>query len=88
MSAESFREVVRHATHVAGGDFEVDGFGNDAKAGSYALVSPSGRLYGTEYKDGQLRHRFVGNMLKDHLDDLASLLPFDSARHFARYGRT
>jgi MoaA/NifB/PqqE/SkfB family radical SAM enzyme len=86
ISSEVFRDVVGRAIRDSAGHCEVDGFGNNAKAWTYALVSPSGRLYGTEAVDGQLRHRFVGNMLNNHLSDLAVALPFDSQRHHARYG--
>ncbi|WP_425613613.1 radical SAM protein [Anatilimnocola sp. NA78] len=83
---DTFRNIVGRAKREGGSHLNVDGFGNDAKAGTYALVSPGGRLYGTEYVDDHLGHRFVGNMLTDHLSDLVEALPFNSQRHHARYG--
>ncbi len=86
LTSDVFWDTVRQASQNVNGLFEVDGFGNSAKPGTYALVTPSARLYGTESAQGQLGHRFVGNVLTDHLSDLAENLPFDRVRHEARYG--
>lgn len=86
ITTQMFKTVAGCANLAADGRLKVDEFGNSAKAGTYALVSPNGRLYGTEIENGELRHRFIGNMLTDHLSDLAAALPFDSQRHHARYG--
>lgn len=64
---------------------EVDGFSNNKKSGVYALISASGELYGTMSDGDDLDHRFVGNLLTQHVSDLVRSLPFDEARHKARY---
>lgn len=63
----------------------VDVYTGERKTGTYALITPEGGLYGTGTVESGT-YPVVGNMLTDHLDDLAAELPFDLDRHRARYG--
>lgn len=81
-----YAEAVGRATAAYSGNAEIDDYALRAKAGVYALVTASGRLYGTSgvLLDG--RHPTVGSFLTDHLKGLADALPFDKELHIDRYG--
>jgi MoaA/NifB/PqqE/SkfB family radical SAM enzyme len=66
----------------------LDLYTNEAKVGTYAIVTPDGRLQGTTKvpPDGLDAYERVGSFLDSHLCELADLLPFDIRRHAHRYG--
>lgn len=80
-----YLEAVALARSVYAGNASIDSFDGPSKIGTYALVTPEGKLYGTtKATDG--RYPIVGDLLQDHLSRLASSLPFDRTQHHARYG--
>lgn len=85
ISRGQFIETVRAIESRNGGRLLVDGFTNNLKAKAYALVSPSGRLYGTEEVRSELQHHTAGFMLQDHLSLLSKRLPFSDTVHRQRY---
>jgi MoaA/NifB/PqqE/SkfB family radical SAM enzyme len=67
------------------GNAQIDVYRAGDKSGTYALVTPDGRLYGTsELVDG--RYPTVGSMLTEHIADLVAALGFDAEKHRNRYG--
>ena len=85
LSSETFEEVVLQAKEEASGIVSVDVYRNADKKGTYALVTPDGRLYGTMQPING-RYPIVGHTLTNHLSDLAGDLGFDRDKHQKRYG--
>lgn len=85
LSSETFEEVVFQAKEGVSGTFSVDVYRNADKKGTYALVTPDGRLYGT-MQPSNGRYPIVGHTLASHLSDLADALGFDRDKHQKRYG--
>jgi len=56
------------------------------KVGTYALVTPSGEVYGTSDQPENGRFPTIGSIIGDHLCTLASRLPFSKEHHIRRYG--
>lgn len=84
-TAEEYRRAMEDAANSYEGPAKMDPYRGDLKVGTYALVTPSGDLYGTaNASDG--RYPIVGNMLTDHLVQLAGALPFVTSHHRDRYG--
>jgi MoaA/NifB/PqqE/SkfB family radical SAM enzyme len=85
ISRETFERVIRKAGDSPHGVAPIDVYGAEKKAGTYALITPSGLVYGTGgvVRDGV--HSTVGSILQEHLVDLASKLPFSRQRHESRY---
>ncbi|NKR97088.1 radical SAM protein [Rhodococcus hoagii] len=84
-SAE-YEEVVASAIESYEGPAEVDVFRASAKLGTYGLVTPAGFLYGVVSPPSDGKYPVAGSMLKKHLTELASSLPFDRQQHRSRYG--
>ena len=80
-----FDETVALARAWTSGAIEVDAYPNEAKTGTYALITPDGHLYGTS-NPANGRYPIVGNVLETHLAALAGTLVFDQAKHQRRYG--
>ncbi|PZG15241.1 hypothetical protein C1I95_19950 [Micromonospora craterilacus] len=58
---------------------------DDGKVGLYLLVDPGGNLLARIENPPAGRLPTIGNLLNDHLVDLASRIVLDAARHAARY---
>lgn len=81
---QQYELTAAEAKRRAGTDIEIDIYRNEDKAGTYALVTPDGQLYGTaEGKDGD--YPKVGSVLDTHLTELVRRLVFDPKRHEKRY---
>lgn len=63
----------------------LDTFRDNDKIGTYALISSDGTLYGVSASDAGPSHQTAGSMLRNHLDELASRLPFSASNHRKRY---
>ncbi|BCW77505.1 hypothetical protein NicSoilB11_38300 [Arthrobacter sp. NicSoilB11] len=85
VSRAEYLEAIALARSVYAGNASFDSFDAPSKLGTYALVTPEGKLYGTmTATDGH--YPIVGDLIQDHLSQLASSLPFDATQHHARYG--
>jgi hypothetical protein len=85
------REFFRAATERAGSTFsdpsKIDVYQAEAKAGTYALITPAGNMYGTAAPTLDGVFPTVGSILHEHLSVLADKLPFSKALHLQRYGK-
>ena len=85
LDRHTFNETALQAQQVADGKIPVDVYRNENKTGTYALVTPDGKLYGTSrVVDGD--YLKVSSMLEVHLWELANGLSFDQEKHQQRYG--
>lgn len=67
------------------GPAQVDVYRSAAKVGTYLLITPDGRVYGTGTPLVNGLYPTVGSILSDHLSLLASRLPFSGENHRRRY---
>lgn len=80
-----FDDVVAVANEISDGRVPIDAYVAENKKGTYFMIAPDGRVYGTSAQD-QGRYPIVGNILLDHLGDLALRVQFDPMNHNKRYG--
>jgi len=86
VTASLFESVVSKVSHTFPRPVSLDIFRSDAKVGAYALITPSGDLYGTTDQPIGTYFPIVGSFTKDHLATLADKLPFSRHNHLKRYG--
>jgi len=67
------------------GPAQVDVYRSAAMAGTYFLITPDGRVYGTGTPLDNGFYPTLGSILSDHLSLLASRLPFSADNHRRRY---
>lgn len=82
-----FERVTETVRQAFAGPGEVDVFHHTDKIGTYMQVTAGGEVYGTTSEALEItgRHVMIGNLLTDHLDAVANVLPFDVKRHHVRY---
>jgi MoaA/NifB/PqqE/SkfB family radical SAM enzyme len=68
------------------GVMSIDLYRLEDKVGTYMLITPDGRVYGTAGNPIGGAHPTIGSILETHLRDLVDMLPFDATRHWRRYG--
>lgn len=85
---ESFQKVAADVKSHFRGPAQVDVYGADAKVGTYALITPSGLVYGTGNPPLDGVFPVCGSILHEHLSAIAEKLPFSKENHFLRYGST
>jgi MoaA/NifB/PqqE/SkfB family radical SAM enzyme len=84
LSRGDFDAAVSRCRDAYVGDAQIDVYRADDKTGTYALITPDGRLYGTsELVDGT--YPTIGSILDDHLADLVAALGFSAEKHRHRY---
>ena len=84
LDREKFDETVSRARASAGAQFIVDAYYRENHSGTYALVTPDGRVYGTP-TDGIPKRMTIGSLISDHLNTLANELAFSAEKHGKRY---
>jgi MoaA/NifB/PqqE/SkfB family radical SAM enzyme len=67
------------------GSAQVDLYSSEAKAGTYALVTPAGLMYGTGHPPTDGIFPLLGSIIHEHLSVLACKLPFSRELHAQRY---
>jgi MoaA/NifB/PqqE/SkfB family radical SAM enzyme len=86
VSTTDFESVAAAARTAWGGGGELDIYRDEAKRGTYLLITPAGQVYGTtETAPPGGVFPIVGSILSDHLSELAERLPFSAERHRDRY---
>lgn len=86
LDRSTFRAAAEHARIAFRDAGKIDVYEAEAKAGTYALITPAGDLYGTALSTVGGFFPTIGSILSEHLSDLASKLPFSKTSHLKRYG--
>ena len=87
LDPSSFERIAKEAEQLFSGPATIDIYRAAAQAGTYALITPSGYLYGTTMSPADVFFPTVGSLLHDHLAILAERLPFSKDNHTKRYKR-
>jgi pyruvate-formate lyase-activating enzyme len=80
-----FDKVVDEAATWFGSTIEIFVSRREDKSGTYALVTPDGKLYGTLAAPADGIYPLVGSMLREHLSDLSEAIGFRQKRHEELY---
>jgi hypothetical protein len=80
-----FDKVVDQVMQIFVGPASLDIYRTEAKTGTYALITPSGHLYGTTESTVNSFFPTIGSIIQDHLATLAERLPFSRQNHIQRY---
>jgi len=82
---QTFGAVADEAHNAPHGTTPIDLYAGPKKVGTYALITPTGNVYGTGGSLENGVHPTVGSIVCDHLRDIAKKLPFSKKNHEARY---
>jgi radical S-adenosyl methionine domain-containing protein 2 len=80
-----FDDLGRQAIEEYGEDLEIDLYRLEDKVGTYVLLTPDGRVYGTTEASVDGVFPPIGSILERHLDELAGAVAFRSDQHEHRY---
>lgn len=83
-----FDNVTEEIRRVFAGPAHLDIYRAEAKIGTYALITPSGALYGTTESTVEGIFPTLGSICQEHLRVLAERLPFSRENHSRRYTDT
>jgi MoaA/NifB/PqqE/SkfB family radical SAM enzyme len=83
-----FRGAAERARGIFPQTSKIDVYEAEAKAGTYALITPGGDVYGTTVPTNDGRFPTIGSILQEHLSTLASKLPFSKELHLKRYSES
>jgi MoaA/NifB/PqqE/SkfB family radical SAM enzyme len=86
IDSQTYNHVASTIDARFGKDMSLDFFSGEKKIGTYMLVTPDGRVYGTGNELVNGYHKIVGNITMDHLGEISEKLPFNAQRHQSRYG--
>jgi len=85
MLDKSTFELIVEKVRQAFGKDKLDVYTADKKIGTYALITPSGLLYGVTDKSALNSYPTIGSILEEHLSVLSERLPFSAKNHGKRY---
>ena len=81
-----FEKVIAEVQARFRGTAHLDVYRSEAKVGTYALITPSGHVYGTGNPTINGVFQVSGSIVRDHLSTIANSLPFSKEKHVRRYG--